>query len=230
LIINTLNQSYSHGNAQSEKNKKSLLNTHLTAIPRQSQVQLIGHGSVRSHEGLFDVTLHHPSHKTFHKTRISDEDEANGFTRFYRWHQDAALYGDLAPPRVTALYGLTVPRGPRQVCRYDDGSGDELSVPLGTTAFVSGLTMFGVLEREMKSLVVRSRVRYAPHCFVWMVPARAHSTGLGIETDGKEVPLGELPYWEEGGIQVLPVVSVLQVVWCLGEMLLNDVYSCGRIL
>ena len=46
---------------------------------------------------------------------------------------DAALY-DLAPPKVTALYGLKVPKGPNQTVRYDDGTGDELAVTLGTTA------------------------------------------------------------------------------------------------
>lgn len=29
--------------------------------------------------------LKHPHHKTFHKTKVSEEDEANGITRFYRW-------------------------------------------------------------------------------------------------------------------------------------------------
>jgi hypothetical protein len=199
-------QTYAHGNNQTEKNKKSILRSHLTAIPRQPQVQLIGHGEVHHHEGLTDVKLQHPSHKTFHKTRVSDEDEAKGITRFYRWHQDAALY-ELAPPKVTILYGISVPQGPFQTCRYDDGTGDELSVALGATAFVSGKTMFDILPHELKSLAVRSKVKYAPHCFVWMVPARAHSTGLGMETDGLEVPLNELPPWEESKIQVLPVVS-----------------------
>lgn len=59
--------------------------------------------------------LKHPHHSTFHKTHVSDEDEARGFTRFNRWsvnthtreypqatdvpnnrHMDAALY-DLSP-------------------------------------------------------------------------------------------------------------------------------------
>lgn len=48
-------------------------------------------------------------------------------------HIDAALY-DLNPPKATTLYALSVPSGPTQICRYDDGTGDELPVPLGTTA------------------------------------------------------------------------------------------------
>ena len=51
----------------------------------------------------------------------------------YKRHIDAALY-DLNPPKVTTLYALSVPGGPTQTVRYDDGTGDELEVPLGTTA------------------------------------------------------------------------------------------------
>jgi xanthine dioxygenase len=108
------------------------------------QVQLIGNGTVYNHEGLAEAMLKHPSHSTFHKTQVSAEDEEKGVTRFYRWHIDAALY-DLSPPKVTTLYAISVPGGPEQTCRYDDGTGDELKVPLGTTAFVSGQTMFNIL-------------------------------------------------------------------------------------
>lgn len=114
-------------------------------------MQLIGNGTVYNHEGLAEAMLKHPSHTTFHKTRVSPEEEANGITRFYRWHIDAALY-DLSPPKVTTLYGIRVPEGARQVCRYDDGTGDELDVPLGTTAFVSGKTMFDILPVSWTSM------------------------------------------------------------------------------
>lgn len=64
---------------------------------------------------------------------MSDEHEAAGITRFYRWHIDAALY-NLSPPKVTSLYAVSVPKGEQQTCRYDDGTGDEVKVPLGGTA------------------------------------------------------------------------------------------------
>jgi hypothetical protein len=171
-------------------------------------VQLIGNGTVHNHEGLESAALKHPSHTTFHKTPVSPQDEAKGVTRFYRWHIDAALY-DLSPPRVTTLYGVQVPQGPKQICRYDDGTGDTLPVPLGTTAFVSGKTMFDILPRELQSVAVRARVRYAPHPYEWMTPAAAHSTGLKIESEGKEVPLNELTPWSEDKIKVFPVVRSL---------------------
>ncbi|SJL18358.1 related to Putative dioxygenase C576.01c [Armillaria ostoyae] len=215
-------ENYGHGNNKTEGTKKSILHPDLKTIPRVPQVQLIGNGIVYDHEGLAEAKLKHPSHTTFHKTRVSPEDEAKGATRFYRWHIDAALY-DLSPPRVTTLYGINVPTGPQQVCRYDDGTGDELSVPLGTTAFVSGKTMFDILPPELKSLAVRSKVKYAPHPYVWMAPAHAMSTGLGIESEGLELPLSELPPWEEAKQKILPILWKNPVT---GELHFQ-VHPCG---
>ena len=118
---------------------------------------------------------------------------------------DAALY-DLQPPRVTALYGRIVPQGPKQIVRYDDGTGDELEVPLAATAFASGRVMFDLLPRELKSVAVRGRVRYAPHPYVWVSTAKAKSTALGMETEGLEVPLDQLPPWDESKVQITPMV------------------------
>ncbi len=174
-------------------------------------MQLIGNGNVYNHEGLAEAMLKHPSHTTFHKTRVSPEDEAKGYTRFYRWHIDAALY-DLSPPKVTTLYGVKVPQGQHQTVRYDDGTGDELEVPLGTTAFVDGRNMFNILPPELKSLAVRTKVKYAPHPYVWMAPAHALPTGLGIMTEGLELPYDELPPWEESKLKVLPMVRSASVL------------------
>lgn len=52
-------------------------------------------------QGLDKPRLKHPHHKSFHKSVVSDEDEAKGITRFYRWHIDAALY-DLSPVSARA--------------------------------------------------------------------------------------------------------------------------------
>ena len=203
-------ESYGHGNNKTGETKKSILHPDLKTIPSVPQVQLIGNGTVYNHEGLAEARLKHPNHTTFHKTRVSPEDEAKGITRFYRWHIDAALY-DLNPPRVTTLYAINVPRGSKQICRYDDGTGDELEVPLGGTAFVSGKVMFDILPAELKSLAVRSKVKYTPHPYVWMAPARAMPTGLGIETEGLELTLDKLPSWEESRIKTFPVVRLLSV-------------------
>ena len=170
------------------------------------QVQLIGNGMVYDHEGLAEVELKHLSHETFHKTRVSSEDAAKGYTRYYRWHMDAALY-DLSPPKVTTLYGVTVPHGSHQTVRYDDGTGDELGVPLATTAFVDGRVMFAILPPALKSVAVRARAKYAPHPYAWMAPAHALPTGLGIVSEGLEMAREELPAWEEARVKVHPMVS-----------------------
>ncbi|PBK93455.1 Clavaminate synthase-like protein [Armillaria gallica] len=193
---------YGHGNSKVDQTKTSILHSYLKTIPRVPQVQLIGHGTVRDHEGIPEAVLKHAHHSSFHNTRVSDEDEARGVTRFFRWHMDAALY-DLDPPKVTALYGIRVPKGPNQVVRYDDGSEDELEVPLGTTAFVSGKVMFDILPPEMKSIAVRAKAKYAPKPFEWMKDAHAVETGLGVESEGLEKSLDELD-WDKEKIKIYP--------------------------
>jgi len=123
-----------------------------------------------------------------------------------RWHIDAALY-DLSPPRVTSLYALKVPQGEPQLVVYDDGSNQELPVPKGTTAFVSGLDMFESLSKEDKSLVVRCTAAYSPHPYVWMSKARSNSVGLGLESEGLELEEKDLPEWDQSKVKELPMVS-----------------------
>ncbi|KAG0703633.1 Clavaminate synthase-like protein [Suillus ampliporus] len=198
---------YGHGmrrsDRKSECNRKTLFS--VKNIPAVPQVLVIGHGTIVEHEGVSEVTLQHPSHRSFHRHPLTDEEEDAGYTRFYHWHMDAALYG-FNPPKVTALYGIKVPTGPKQIVRYDDGSDEILPVPLGTTAFTSGHLMFDVLPSELKSVAVRSRVKYAPHPFLWMSPARVHSTGLVLESEGLEVPHDELPHWDESKLKILPML------------------------
>ncbi|KAF9025434.1 hypothetical protein BDZ89DRAFT_1068307 [Hymenopellis radicata] len=90
---------------------------------------------------------------------------------------DAALYA-LDPPKVTALYGVKVPEGPAQTVRYDDGTGDELRVPLA--------------EDRCRT----STAKYAPHPFEWMGRRKARSTA--------EKSLEELSPWKEEEIKVYP--------------------------
>ena len=150
-----------YGHGKGHRSSKSILHTDIQTVPRQPQVQILGNGRVEEYEGLRDIQLKHPHHRTFHRDHIPDEDDLN-FTRFYRWHIDAALY-DLDPPRVTTLLAVRVPKGRRQTLRYDDGTGDELNVPLGTTAFASGYDMYRRLSPKEKEFVRTSRVEYAPH-------------------------------------------------------------------
>lgn len=228
-------ESYGHGNNKTGNDNRSILHPDLKTIPRVPQVQLIGNGTVYDYEGLAEAKLKHPHHKTFHSTVVSPEDEANGVTRFYRWHIDAALY-DLSPPKVTTLYAISIPQAPKQVVRYDDGTGDELPVPLGTTAFTTGRNTFDILPPRLKSLAVRSRVRYHPHPYVWMSPAKALPTGLGIVSEGRELPDDKLPSWDESKVKILPMVWKnpvtkrlhLQVHPCAAAEIIVDPLPSGK--
>ncbi|KAI8303818.1 putative dioxygenase [Colletotrichum sp. SAR11_240] len=193
----------SYGHAKTIDAKRSILHPDLKTIPHQPQVQVIGNGFVEEYEGLKNIQLRHPHHRTFHATTIPAEDDLD-FTRFYRWHIDAALYG-LAPPVATTLLAVRVPGGRKQTLRYDDGTGEEMTVPLGTTAFVSGYAMYDNLSPEDQEFVRTTKVEYAPHPYVWMSSAKSRSDGLGLVSQDKEVPLGDLPPIEEDKIQILPM-------------------------
>ncbi|KAI3557436.1 TfdA family Taurine catabolism dioxygenase TauD [Colletotrichum abscissum] len=194
-------ENYGHGKTLDAK--RSILHPDLKTIPHQPQVQVIGNGFVEEYEGLKNIQLRHPHHRTFHATIIPDEDDLD-FTRFYRWHIDAALYG-LAPPVATTLLAVRVPGGRKQTLRYDDGTDEEMTVPLGTTAFVSGYAMYDNLSPEDQEFVRTTKVEYAPHPYVWMSSAKSRSTGLGMVSEGKEVPLDDLPPIDEEKIQILPM-------------------------
>ncbi|KAJ3076443.1 hypothetical protein HDU98_003307 [Podochytrium sp. JEL0797] len=187
------------------KHAQSILHPDLKTIPSVPQVQLIGHGLVKEHEGLVDAKLVHPHHKTFHKTVVSQEDEDKGVTRFYRWHIDAALY-DLSPPHATTLHAISVPKSSYQTLRYDDSTPSTLRVPLGSTAFISGAQAFHILPPHLQSLAVRTQITYAPHPYIWMSPTKSNSVGLGLISEGKELALDQLPAFETDKIKTLPAV------------------------
>lgn len=192
---------YGHGKTLDAK--RSVLHPDLKTIPHQPQVQVIGNGFIKEFEGLENIKLVHPHHKKFHKHPLPEEKD-HDYTRFFRWHIDAALYA-LNPPRVTTLMAVKVPKGRRQTLLYDDGSDETLDVPLGTTAFVSGYHMFDMLSEEDKEFVRTSKIEYAPHPYIWMSGAKSRPDGLGMVSDGKELADSELPPIEPEKIQVLPM-------------------------
>lgn len=191
---------YSHGKSI---DKRSILHADLKTIPHQPQVQVIGNGYVEEYEGLKNITLKHPHHKTFHKQIIPAEEDLD-FTHFYRWHIDSAMY-DLNPPRVTSLIAVSVPKGRRQICRYDDGTGEELEVPLGTTAFFSGYKMYDMLSEEDKAFVRGSKIEYGAHPYIWISKAKSRSNGLGVVSDGLELPQEDLPPIDQEKIKTYPM-------------------------
>jgi alpha-ketoglutarate-dependent taurine dioxygenase len=197
-------KTYGHGNRE-ELLRASVLTRDLISIPDVPQVKLLGNGPVSGHEGLPDVELRHPSHQDFHHTPLTPMLEAQDFARFYRWHIDAALY-DYHPPKVTTLLALKVPKSRTQRVLYDDGSGDELDVSLGTTAFISGYTAFEKLSEAQRAFALQTQVRYAPHPYIWMKRARSLGNGLGLVCEGRELRRDELPEVDEARIMTLPLV------------------------
>jgi alpha-ketoglutarate-dependent taurine dioxygenase len=235
-------ETYGHGN-RLDLMKQSVLTQDLVSIPAYPQVKLLGNGHVTDHEGIPDAHLRHPSHRSFHRVPLTDEQEAGGLTRFYRWHMDAALY-DLHPPKVTTLLALTVPEPRHETVVYDDGSGDSLDVPLGTTAFVSGSKAFDLLSAPQRVWALKTMVRYAPHPYVWMRNARARSNGLGLLSEGLELRRDELPSFEESKITTLPLVwsnpltrrlSMQVHAYCVEDLIVDgesvgDLAECRRLL
>lgn len=132
------------------------------------------------------MQLKHPHHRTFHRDPIPEHMDRD-FTRFYRWHIDAALY-NLYPPKVTTLLAVKVPNGRRQTLLYDDGSREKMEVPLGTTAFVSGEQMYDRLSKEEKEFAQTSRVEYAPHPYVVLHSVCEWAMLTGAATSGWALP------------------------------------------
>ncbi|EPY51245.1 sulfonate dioxygenase [Schizosaccharomyces cryophilus OY26] len=219
---------YGHGNS-SNKQKNSILHPDLHTIPAVPQVQLIGHGLIQNHYGLPEARLKHPHHRTFHRDPISAEEEKEKqITRFYRWHIDAALY-DYNPPVVTTLSAISIPQG-TQTLRYDDKSGHQMPVPLGSTVFASGYKMFDLLTDEQKKIAARTRVQYFPHAYVVIHRARALPNGLSMYSEGLELPKDKLPDWQEDKIKTFPLLwknpvtgkLALQTHGCCAEKIYID--------
>jgi alpha-ketoglutarate-dependent taurine dioxygenase len=235
-------RTYGHGN-RLDIMKQSVLMQDLVSIPDFPQVKLLGNGRVQNHQGIADVMLQHPSHRSFHLAPLSDEQMADGLTRFYRWHMDAALY-ELHPPKVTTLLAIQVPEAREETVLYDDGSGDSLRVRLGTTAFVSGAKAFETLSSAQREFALNTSARYAPHPYVWMKKARARSNGLGLVSEGRELRRDELPPYEEEKVTTLPLVwknpvtgrrSLQLHAYCVEELIVDgkpigDLTECRRLL
>lgn len=198
-----LNTAAAVGYGNEHNTKSFLLSPDLNTVPHQPQVQIIGNGFVREHQGVKDLKLRYPHHRSSHSTTIDDKDDME-FTRFYRWHIDAALYDD-APPIATTILAVTLPRRRMQTVRYDDGTGDELPVPLGTIAFSSGETTYDLLSEQDKAFARSTKVEYAAHPYIWRGRARSHPTGLGLISEGKELDDDDLPPVDPASIQILPM-------------------------
>lgn len=178
------------------------------AIPVQPQVHILGRGEVPQGHYQFPPGFkvkgidHHEFHLPPH---VPEEEREQGASRFYQWHWDGSLY-NIPPPRVGCLLAVKVPKGPDVTVRWDDGTGTEMKIAPGATAYVAGSRALEVLDHETKKVVSHSRIEYAPHAFKWM--STAHSTRLGhtLETEGLELPREKLPPVDTSKICIYPMV------------------------
>ncbi|AOA63996.1 hypothetical protein PP7435_CHR3-0885 [Komagataella phaffii CBS 7435] len=211
--------------------KESVLAKDGKCIPDRTEVVMVGNGSFEAGHapGMKAFELEHPSQSTFHKDVLTEEEKANGQTRFYRWHIDSALYG-LSPPKVTTLLGIQVPKcDEKQKIIYED-NGEEFELVKGATAFASGATAFKLLSPEDKEKALNTTVVYAPHPYIFIGKTKATSDGLTIVSEGKEIGLDKLPPWEESKVKKLPMVWTnpttgehhLQVHGCCVYQLINN--------
>ena len=201
-------QGYGHG--KEFRHEKSVLKKDGTSVKSQPQVQILGQGTFEKdepgNENGEKIVLSHPTHTTFHhKPLLESEIKDKHHTRFYRWHIDSALY-DLSPPLVTTLLGILVPpANEMQKITYED-TGEELNLAPGATCFVSGKQAFDRLTEEEKDFALNTTVEYPPHPYIYISPAKATLDGLTMVSEGKEMPLNELPEWEESKIKKFPMV------------------------
>jgi alpha-ketoglutarate-dependent taurine dioxygenase len=194
-----------YGHSKEFRNEKSILRKDGVSVPDVPQVQILGQGVVERHAGHDRITLKHPTHHNFHRDLLSKSEQDQGYTRFYRWHIDSALY-ELSAPVCTTLLGIRVPpMSKRQKIRYED-TGEELQVAQAATAFVSGATAFDLLSPEDQELALNTTVHYPPHPFIYISEAKATSDGLTMHSEGKELPLDALPPWDESKLKKLPLV------------------------
>ena len=193
-----------HANGAKQHNEKAnvLSRNGGARIPGQPQIQIIGNGPLRDYLGVESADLVHMHHSLYHIDKLSPEDEAAGETRFYRWHIDSNFYETL-PPLLTSLSSIVAPKGPAQTIHLEDGV---VEVPLGATAFVSGRRAYDVLSEEDKKFVREAKAVYAPHPYIWMQKGHTTSDGLSLAPEGNELPLDQLPAWEQSKVKTLPLL------------------------
>ncbi|RDW81910.1 hypothetical protein BP6252_03022 [Coleophoma cylindrospora] len=166
-------------------------------------VSIIGNGHFENYEGIPSVDLLHVEHSEFHAHPLTEEEIADGQTRFYRWHMDMPCYQTL-PGKVTLIHGIVIPDRPRQKIVFENGGG--LPVDAGATAFVSGARAFSLLTPEEQEFALNTMVNYAPRPYEWIRNCKATSDGITIAKVGNERALDELPEWTEEHVQAHPMV------------------------
>jgi hypothetical protein len=104
---------------------------------------------------------------------------------------------------VTLLHSIVAPKLPDQTIQFNDGI--EMAIPAAATAFISGAKAFQLLSPEEQEFALNTNVQYAPRAYEWIRDCKATSDGLGIVSQEKERPLGDLTPWEWEKVHAHPV-------------------------
>lgn len=103
---------------------------------------------------------------------------------------------------------------------------------------MSGEVAYEILTPEQKAFAHKTLVRYKAHPYIWIKNAKALGNGLGLYSDGLEVPDAELPPIDEAYIKIYPMVwqnretgrYSLQIHGCCVEDLITDGVSLGDVV
>lgn len=174
-------------------------------IPGAENVRLIAKGYQGADSyGIKNFTGDGASN-AWHFQPPTPEAFAAGNTQFQRWHMDAPLY-EREPPHFTTLRAIKVPQGPDVTVNWDDGSGLSMKSKPGNTAFFSNVQLYDMLSEEEKVCAENSWVEYAPYPYLWIENAKGCNNGLGLETQGREHTMDEMPEWNSDFVKTYPCV------------------------
>ncbi|KAH8598047.1 hypothetical protein B0O99DRAFT_615789 [Bisporella sp. PMI_857] len=200
---------HGHGSVQEFQKTGGMLSKRVVhGIPAAPNVRLIGKGfQGEDHYGIKNHTALGGASLDYHRYPPSEESFNQGNTQFQRWHIDAPLY-DREPPRFTALRCIKSPVGPELTINWDDGSGMSMKTKPGQTAFVSNTQLYSLLTEEEQAMADNSWVEYAPFPYLYIENCKGRANGLGLETEGLEHKLEELPEWDPKKIKTYPMVWI----------------------
>jgi alpha-ketoglutarate-dependent taurine dioxygenase len=175
-------------------------------LPRNPEVLVLGKGRIENHHGL---TADLGGSRKAYGDAKGSQVLGGGLLQ---WHIDGAFYERL-PPRASSMFCVEPPSGPSHRVEYDDGSGQSVNCPLGSTAFVSAYIAYEALERgetgdaALKAKVDGAVVHYYAHPF--KVTATCSTTQNGLRTtDAKNGRPTDTDgsFGSEQGLMVHPLV------------------------
>lgn len=112
----------------------------------------------------------------------------------------------------TALRAVKCPSQEEEIqVNWDDGSGLSMKCKPGQTAFVSTQQLYELLSEEEKMMAENSYVEYAPFPYMWIENCKGRPNGLGLETEGLEHKMDEMPEFEESKIKRVSTTSFASI-------------------